>query len=294
MHTTISADGRMVAALWNAGTKAQVVCVRDLEKGTHWRSINSPPLSQSIRFASQGHDLLLTYSTPISNQNVLARLETDRPDAEVIKTHAAEHLAFLVEISPCRVMVRTRGRSDPNNPKSHVFSGYYWIVVGPNGRVEKVGPESILPYPAPNIVGDGFFWMEQQMDETLEAHPLVLPFALPGGSIPKIERSRFEKNTHNVACDRSANRCLRWYVANRYERPVKPYIYDVAISLGPANCKVPGVSGNSDGVSITPDGSAGVFALTTARGRPRHVVVLRFQPSICEATIVQHIAFEER
>jgi hypothetical protein len=295
LHTTISADGQMIAALANAGTPRQMLCIRSLATDTQWRSVQAPPLTQTIRFASQGHQLLLTYYLPQAKLSVLARLDADKPDSPAQKLFEAESLAFPVEVSPGRVMVRTRKPSDPNSTVQRFYlSGYHWILVGPGQQVEKVGPDTVLPYGTPNIVGSGFFWTEEQMDEKKEPHPQVLSYPLPGGRAPEFPRERLEKNTWTVACDQTAKRCLRKHVTNRDQRPAVTYIYDVDVLFGSERCKLPGVAGAQDVVSVTPDGSAAVMSFASGHDKPRHVVVMRFKPQQCEPTAVQHFDFEAK
>ena len=294
LHTTISADGQIVAALWNAGSEQQVLCVRHLATDTRWRSVKAPALTQSIRFASQGHDLLLTYAVPAINREVLARLDMDRPGADPVKVYEAEDLAFPVEIGPGLILVRTRKPTDPKGPKLYYLSGYHWILIGPGNQVKKVGPDPVLPYNAPNVVGSGFFWVEEQTGAKKEAHPLVLSYPLPGGTAPVFSRERLDKNTFTVRCDATANRCLRKYLTNDGQRPAVPYIYDVEVLLGSQRCKLPGVAGWLDSFSITPDGNAAVLSTAAGSDKPRHVVAIKFNPQQCSPTSIQHIHFEEK
>ncbi len=292
LHTTISADGDMVATLLNAGTDQQLLRVRNLRNDTSWRLVQAPPFTRTIRFANQGHDLLLTYRVPATKTEVLARLNLDKPVGSLQKIYEASDLAFPIEVSPGQIMVRTRSKSPSGDQSTRFYlSGYHWILVGPGQQVHQVGPNPVLPYPAPNIVGSGFFWIEEQMDEKKEPHPKVLSFALPGGVAPNIARERFEKNTWSVSCDREARRCLRRHITN-FQRTGGDYLYNVDVLLDGIRCKLTGIAGSSDGVSITPDGNAAVMSLSPGFGKPRHVVVMRFKPKLCEALEIQHFDFK--
>ena len=296
LHTTISADGKMVVALANAGTERQLLRVRKIPMDSTWRTVPVPPFTQTVRFASEGHSLLMTYHQPQYNRSVLARLDLDNPDSVPQKIFEAQHLAFPVEISPGRVMVRTRELPSTNDPSKRApIGGYHWIVIGPGQQVANVGPSWVLPYPAPNIVGNGFFWTEEQMDAKKQAHPLVMSYPLPGGSAPVFARDRLDKNTWSVACDQTATRCLRKYITNRDQKPAATYIYDVDVLFGNERCKLlQDLAGAQDEVSVTPDGNAAIMSLAKGHTQPRHVVVMRFQLRQCEPVSVQHLYFEEK
>lgn len=293
LHTTISADGQMVAALLNAGTDKQLLRVRNLTTDTTWRTVLAPPLTQTIRFGLQGHELLLTHRKPDwPAKDYLSKFDLDKPETGLQKIYETEDgLAFPVEVTPGQVMVRTHKPADPKTGKMFLGDSY-WILVGPGEKVQKVGPESVLPYAAPNIVGSGFFWTEDQIGMNDDAHPRLLRFPLPGGSAPDISQEKFDKNTFKVICDRRGGRCLRQYISNLGKGG--PFIYDLELTLGTARCQVPGVAGTGDGVSITPDGKAAIMSLASASDKPRHVVVIRIKSQQCEAVSVQHINFEER
>lgn len=294
LHTTISADGQMVATLLNAGTDQQLLRVRNLNTDNSWRTVQAPPLTQTIRFGLQGHELLLTHGNPlVPAKAYLSKFDLDKPEMGLQKIYESEGgLAFPVEVTPGQVMVRMRD-PDPTG-KRYYLLGHHWILVGPGQQVQEVGPKTVLPYPAPNILGSGFFWIKDQMGEEKEAHPLVLSYSLPGGVAPVFSRERLEKNTFTVRCDQAAQRCLRKHITNRDQKRISSFIYDVDVIFGSANCKLPGVSGSHDEMSITPDGNAAVMSLASGHDKPRHVVVMHFNPQQCEAISVQHINFEEK
>lgn len=295
LHTTISADGQMVATLLNAGTDEQLLRIRNLGADTNWRTVQAPPLTQTIRFGIHGHELLVTHRKPdLPVKNYLSKFDLDKPEKGLQKIYESEEeLAFPVEVKPGQVMVRTHQPANPSTGKVYL-SDHYWILVGPGQKVQEVGPKSVLPYSAPNIVGSGFFWTEDQIGKEQEAHPMLLSFPLPGGRAPDMPRERLEKNTFKVYCDQSANRCLRRFISNLDQKPAVSFIYDMDVLFGSTRCKLPGVAGSGDAVSVTPDGNAAVMSLASRHDRPRHAVVIRFNPQQCEATSVQHIYFEEK
>ena len=290
VHTTISTDGKMVATLVNAGTEQQMLHVRNLDTDTEWSEVTAPPLTQTIRFGLQGHELLLTHRRPEPPlKDYLSKMDLDHPDKGLQKLYEADELGFPVEVQPGQVMVRTHKSPYPTG--EWLLGDHYWILVGPGQQVQKVGPERIMPYPAPSIVGDGFFWAISQTGKNDEAHPQLLRFALPGGRAPDISNERWEKNTWDVDCNRTATRCLRSFISNLEQGGA--YIYDVEVMFGSQRCRLPGVAGFGTAPSITPDGNAAVMALASKYKMPRHVVVMRFKPQQCEAVSVQHIHFEE-
>ena len=131
LHTTISADGKMVATLVHAGTEKQLLRVRNLDTDTQWRTIQAPPLTRSIRFGLQGHELLLTHARPTPPAHeYLSKLDLDQPDKGLQKIYEAEDLAFPVEVKPGQVMVRTRKPANPTTGE-RLLGDSYWILVGP-------------------------------------------------------------------------------------------------------------------------------------------------------------------
>jgi hypothetical protein len=289
LHTTISSDGRMVAVLEDAGTNTQILRVRDLDTDTQWRTVAVPLYTGTIQFRLQGHELLLTHNNPAASpMEYLSKLDLDHPERGVELIYEAGNLAFPVEVVPGQVMVRTRL---PTDPGTHRLSGYYWVLVGPGQQVQRVGPEKILPYSAPNIVGTGFFWVDRQIGESKAPHPKLLAYALPGGIVPEKPSEKFDKNTSDISCDRRANRCLRKYIANRGQ--AAKFIYAVEVFLGTERCPVPGVSGFGDRLSITPDGNAAVMSLAPSYDDSRHVVVMHFKPQQCAPISVRHIYFDK-
>ena len=289
LHTTISSDGRMLATLEHAGTQEQILRVRNLDTDTQWRTVTVPQYTETIQFGLQGYELLLTHRNPATPLlNYLSKLDLSQPEPGLQSVYEAAHLAFPVEVLPGLVMVRTR---IPPGPNTHRLSGYYWILVGPEQSMQIVGPETVLPYPAPNIVGSGFFWVEDKLIEHKATHPKLLKYALPGGVAPDKPSRKFDKNTYDISCDRRANRGLRTYISNLGES-VK-FIYDIEVFLGRERYRVPGVTGFSDAPSITPDGSAAVMSLAPSHEHPRHVVVMHFDPRQCAPRAVQHIYFDE-
>ena len=292
LHTTISSDGRMLATLMYAGTDAHLLRVRNLDTDTTWRHVTAPPWTQSIRFGLRGHELLLTHKTPgLPASDLLSRIDLDHPERGPQTIYSAPDLSFPVEVEPGKIMVRTH-RPPPTAAAAISPGDFYWILVGPDQTAQPVGPQSMFPYAAPEIVGRGFFWTEDQIGLQQEDHPRLLRFALPGGDVPDISASHLEKNTFSIRCDRQARRCLRSYIANFGHSG--PFVYDVEVILGEKRGPVVGVAGFGDPMSITPDGNAAIMSLALASGQPRHVVVMHFKPQQCEPVSVQHLYFDSR
>lgn len=298
LQTSISADGQMIATLAHTGTDQQVLRVRSLSADAKWQTIPAPPETQSIRFGLLGHELLLTHRKPdLPSRDYLSKQDVDKQEKGLERIYETEDgLAFPVEVKPGQVMVRTR-RPSVLSVGRGAMTGHHWILVGPGQAVQDVGPETVLPFDAPNIVGSGFFWTEEQLDPAKEPHPLILSFPLPGGVAPKFAREQLGKNTFTVDCDQAGKRCLRTYIANlnqKTDAPYISYIYDVDVLFGAKRCKLPGLSGSVGRVSLTPDGNAAVMSFASEHDKPRHAVVLKFDPQQCEAVSVLHLDFEPK
>lgn len=292
LHTTISADGQMVATLVNAGTDKQRLRVMRLDKGEQWEEVKAPQRTQSIQFGLTGHQLLLTHYLSELKQDRLVKVDLDTQDKTLQTLYQYDDIAFPLEVSPGQVMFRTC--PDKNKPGAHQcrMVGYRWQMVGPDGTTVQVGPNTIGGFSQPNVVGTGVFWIEDQMSYRKEPHPLIMAYPLPGGEAPVFPRERLEKNTAHVRCDRSGQRCLRKYISNYDAKGGAQFIYDLEVLFGREQCKLVGVAGSADGVSITPDGKAAVMALGAGYEKPRHVVVMRFEPSKCQARAIQHFEFK--
>ncbi|MDO9199652.1 hypothetical protein [Rhodoferax sp.] len=289
LYTTISADGQMVATLFNAGTEKQRLRVMRLDRADGWQDVQAPQFTQSIRFGLLGHELLLTHHLQEEKQDRLVKLDLDKQDSSPQTIYQDDELGFPVEVSKGQVMVRTcPSKSSPGAHQCRM-SGYRWKLIGPGKIISQVGPDSIGGWPAPNIVGTGFFWIEEQTGGSKDAHPLVMSYPFPGGYSPPFFRENLDKNTWTVDCDRQASRCLRRYISNLEKTGGGAFVYEVEVLFGAERCKLEGVAGTGDGVSITPDGRAAVMSLAEAYDKPRHVAVMRFDPNRCQAASVQHI-----
>lgn len=295
LHTTISADGQMVATLLNAGTDQQLLRVRNLNIDNIWRTVQAPPLTQGIRFGIEGHRLLVSYYRPDAKVNVLGWLNVETPGELPEVVHEGVGLAFPVEVSPGRILARTHHLPNPNTGKVNAFS-YYWILLEAGKLPQRVGPKQMLGTVAPSIVGTGFFfwlnYIESNAANDMRKH--IRSFALPGGQVPEINDTKLDESTSGFVCDSAAKRCLRSYISNKDQIPHGSYIYDVAAVFGARHCKIQSVAGWHDDIFITPDGNAAVMSLASGHDKPRHVVVMHFKPQQCEATSVQHIKFEEK
>lgn len=296
LQTTISADGQMIATLANTGTNQQILRVRSLGPDATWQTVPTPSETQTIRFGLRGHELLLTHRKPdLPSKDYLSKLDLDNLDKGLERIYETEDgLSYPVEVKPGQVMVRTRRPSAISIGRG-AMTGHHWILHGPGQNVQDVGPQTVPPFDAPNIVGSGFFWTEEQLDPTKLAHPLVLSYPLPDGVAPKFVAEQMEKNTFTIDCDGAAKRCLRTYIANlnqKTDAAYITYIYDVDVLFGAERCKLPGLSGSVGRVSLTPDGNSAVTSFAAEHDQPRHAVVLKFDSQQCEAISVQHLDFE--
>jgi hypothetical protein len=217
----------------NAGTDKQLLRVFNLKTTSNWETLKTPSFTQTIRFGLQGHELLLTHRKPdLPAKDYLSKFDLDKPEKGFQKIYESEEgLAFPVEVRPGQIMVRTHRPSTQSDGRP-LLADHYWILLGPGEQVQKVGPQSVMPYSAPNIVGQGFYWTEAQIGKNKEAHPQILNFPLPNGVAPDIPRERLEKNTFNFHCDRSGKRCLRNFISNLYQKPATTFVYDVDVLFG--------------------------------------------------------------
>ena len=289
--TTISSDGRMVAAMeLKLRTSYRVLHVRLVDTDTRWRSIVLPPYTNSIRFGLRGHELLLAHNDPDNLENgFLSKLDLDYPERGVQRLHEAQGLAFPVEVAPDQFLVRGEERPVPK-----MGTSYIWLVLGPGERFRRVARDFRIPYGAPEIVGDGFFWVDPLGVDKTDVHPRVAAYPLPGGTAPYFPREKLEISTWQVSCDRQGMRCLRNYQSNYGKPGGFIHIYDVEVMLGTERCAVPGVAGFGEDVTITPDGNAAVMSLAPSHKEQRHVAVMRFKPGQCAALSVQHFYLNER
>lgn len=296
LHTTISADGQMVASLLHAGTKQQLLRVRNLNTDNSWRTVQAPPLTQDIRFGIQGHLLLVSYYRPDAKVNVLGWLNVETPGGLLEAVYEGVELAFPVEVSPGRILARTHHMQNPDTGKKVNAFSYYWILLEAGKLPQRVGPEQMLGTEAPSIVGTGFFfWINfVESNAANEMRRSLRKFPLPGGQLPEIHDVKLNESTTGFICDSSAKRCLRSYISNKDQIPHGSYIYDVAAVFGTTHCQIQSVAGWHDDIFITPDGNAAVMSLASGPDKPRHVVVMHFNPQQCEAISVQHINFEEK
>ena len=297
LETTISADGLMVAALSNAGEEKPRLRINRLNDDKGWQDIPAPMFTNSVRFGLKGHKLLLTHLIPgegITAQLTLWNLDDLNQQSQVI--HQGNRLRHPIEVNSGEFMVQTcepfKDATDCDNPFN-----FYWVFIDKHGAVKKVGPKSSWRR-APNIVGRGFFWIEDRvrLENQDAGHPGVLAYALPNGSAPQFDETRLSKSTSSLECDYKAKRCLRSYISNPERNGVfiGTFVYDVEIFHGSNACHPEGLAGWSDGKALTPSGDAGVMSLAAAYDKPRHVVVMQFKPQQCEPTTIQHLYFEEK
>jgi hypothetical protein len=294
LHTTISADGQMVATLLNAGTDKQRLRVMRLDRDGGWQEISAPPLTQTIRFGLQGHQLLLTHHVQEQKQDRLVTLNLDESNSAPLTIYQADQLGFPQHISPKEYLVRqcSRARAEKGNLECKNIFEYRWVMVANGKQILQLGDREIpARYSLPTIVNRGVIWISEQIGVDDDPHPKIFAAALPDGQVPVFPRERLEKNTASIACDQAAQRCLRRFVSNLGQKGGVPFLYDVDVMFSEKRCKLIGVAGSSDGVSVTPDGLAGVMSLAAQYDKPRAVVVFRFAANSCEPISIRHINF---
>lgn len=297
LHTTISSDGNMVATLLNAGTDEQRLRVMRLDKSEGWQEIKAPRFTQSIQFGLTGKQLLLTHQVPEIKKDRLVRMDLENIDAGLVEIYRADELAFPQQVSESEYIVR-RCTNKPTHTAefncANKSSQHRWILVQNGQEVLELAPMQVsLRYGNPNIVGRGVFWISHSPDIDKNLPHLVYAIALPGGEIPKTNKSFQHQDTSRLACDSTANRCLRYFISN-WGKPGKEgftYVYHLETLYGDAKCLVDGIEGATDHISISPSGNSAIMSLAATYDGPRHVVVMKFDKEKCQANSVQHINF---
>ncbi len=284
LHSTISSDGKVIAILENAGTYEQKLSVRELTLGGKWRVIQAPELTRTIRFGLNPNELLITHTIDKENQKErLSKLDLSRPDSQPTILYEAGELAFPIEVKPGTILVRVgipRRKYD-----------VYWVLVGADQQAVKVGPDEILPFPAPSIVNGGFFWLEDRIGRDEGLHPLIHAYAFPWGRAPRIDPLTLDKNTTNLKCDYSGKRCLRTYISNL--NAGTKFIYKIESLWQGQRCEVSNLQGSFGSVGITPDGLMAVVSIASAFDQPEYPTTIQFNNTQCEPVLVQRYSLKE-
>lgn len=298
IESTISSDGQIIAVLSNSSEKNKKLNILRLSDSKGWQELPLPRFTTSIRFGLQGHNLLLTHKIPgdgLAKQLTKWNLDDWKNESEALFEGPA--LDFPLQISSTEYMVRT---CRPFEHEKICKNGatYFWILFDSNKQPVKVGAASNA-YSQPNIFDRGFFWVKQAEDltspilenATKRQSPRILSYALPNGTIPIVDSSKLKRGTTDLSCDKQMKRCLRKYNKNDEEGLTGRFIYEIEIFFGSESCHAEGISGYSDGMSITPDGSAAVISLAADYDQPRHIVLMKFDNHQCKPMSIQHLFF---
>lgn len=289
LYTTISSDGKLIAALDQIGAEKPRLRFKWLDKDESWQELPAPMFTDSIRFGLSGYGLLMTHAVPGQAPSAqLTRWDVSALQKQSETLYTGPNLAFPIEAQPGRFMVRI---CTPNDGKPD-RCGLDWLLVSTDGTAVQVSPKNkSLRYSQPNITPEGFFWFDEFAKT--EGQPdlrAVLAYPWPSKSKPNIDVSMLDKSTANIRCDYQATRCLHRFTAAK--NPVNGrFIYDIEIFEGKQRCRPKGLTGWSDGQSVSPDGRAAVMSLAVEAEDPRHVVVMHFKPGQCEPTSIDHLKF---
>ncbi len=288
LYTTISLDGKLVAALDQIGTEKPRLRIKWLDKDLPWQELQAPPFTNSIRFGLTGYGLLMTHSLP--GKSPLAQLTRwDVSDltrsSEMLYT--GPNLAFPIETKPGQILVRTCTPYDWNPDRC----GTDWFLVSPDGTGQQVSPKDVsLVYSQPNITSGGFFWLDQRINKERQGDREILAYPLPNGRKPEVSISMLNEYTADLDCDYQTKRCLHAFNAGK-NPTTGHFIYDLEIFDDSRRCRPTGLTGWSDGGTLSPDGRVAVMSLAKEYDSPRHVVIMRFKTGQCEPTLINHLNF---
>ena len=307
LTTTISSDGKLVAALDRTGTKAPRLRIKWVDKDEPWQALPAPKFTSDIRFALKGYDLLLAHDLPDNlDMAQITRWDVSDLSKESQMIHQGPWFAFPLEVKPGEYLVRTcapQGQDFQQRDKNSCQTrglGSYWVYLKPEHAPVRVTPKDIQPvYSQPNVTDKGFFWISDYVvggaynkDTSRPKHPILLSYAFPGGEAPKFEVEHLSPESR-VKCDRTSQRCLRLYLAGT-DPKTRLFVYDHEVLYRGQTCQPEGLQGYADEASVTPDGRAAVIPLATRNSETRRVVVLRFEDGQCKPTSIQHFSFEEK
>lgn len=281
IETSVSSDGQWIAVLKNAGTdQSQVKVMRmDVRK---WTDIKAPARTSSIRFGLSPAQLLLTsWKSSENSAAELSAIDVSRADYSRNILYQGYGLGYPMELEVGQILVRTCRNTSQDRCLNVVGSPWLLIVDGDvKNRYDSVR------YSQPNYIrGLGFYW---NIYKTSGLAPFEsIGFDLRGGPVDGKKFPLTSSRDGEQDCDYQNIRCMKAFIAN--EGMPGPYIYDVKFSIGQTKCQTDGLSGWSDGMSITPNGNFGIKSLAKDWESSRHLVYLKFQPGICEPIDIQKI-----
>jgi hypothetical protein len=300
LQTTISSDGKMVAALDRIGTEQPRLRVIRVDDGSSWKELPAPPYTTSIHFGLNGYDLLLTHHIGDHSVADLLKWNIVDPSMPMERIYRSSGLAFPMEISPDKYLVRECRTSVHSPEVCQKFGGNQWRVLTSKHTVGVFSkPIGVGSYSQPNLIdGKGFFWKNLKGGEVYyDGHNgeenktpsfLIVPF----GEEEFLDLDELEvegSEITNVRCDFNAERCLRSFVSHKDRDRL--FVYDVDFFYKGSRCYVEGLQGYSDGAFVTPYGNAAVMSLATRYDQVRNVVVMRFEFGKCEPVSIQYIQF---
>lgn len=304
---TLSADGKLLAVLENAGTEHAKLLTRRVDQpASAWQELPLPTFTNSAWFGLEGQAILLTHHLPRSTDiGQLTRwdLADLKKESEVI--YQGPFLAFPIEARPGEYLVRSckpkeYRNSDVNSCRERWAFGTYWMLVRDrNSPALRMTPDGAEPtFSQPSVTRKGFFWVtlnirgHGEFSKEVLGSPGLLSFPLPGGQAPTLSPDEV-KTSSDFVCDRDMVRCIREYNAGTDAKTAR-FIYRFEVVYGSQRCPLDGLIGYGGVVSFTPDGRAAVVPLPPTETLPRRVAVIRFAPEGCEPISAQQFEIEEK
>lgn len=296
LHTTISADGKMVVTLDRAGEVDPLLTVFRLDNGVQVEKLPAPPYTYRIRFGLQGYELLIVHY--VGDRHVADLLKWDLAKPQ----HPPEHIYrsigsdFPLEVEPGLYLLKDCAPRENEPGQCQRGGGNRWRLVTSSGLQESFSdPRGILLYGWPNVVtGQGFVWTEERGRRRSPSappreFPLYLKVAYPDGPDPDTSHlETFGDETRRFICDYQARRCLRVFLTSWGEPG--PYVYDVDVVFEGEQCTIDqGDWRFIERSSMTPDGRSAVLTVADGFAEPRRLVVLRFDEGQCTPTRVRTI-----
>jgi hypothetical protein len=292
--TTISSDGKLIAVLDQMGTEKPRLRIKWLGKEAPWQELVAPPFTTTVRFGLTGYGLLMTHPIPGKDaQTQLTRWDVSDLARSSEAIFTGPRLAFPIEVQTGRFLVRTCTQYGASSDSCSTGGGTTWLLVTQSGdAVPATPPQKSLGYSQPSVTKEGFFWFSKynKLAGQSDLQGAVISYAFPDGHTPEVDVSWLNASTEGLECDYQMQRCLQQYNAGT-NRTNGLFIYDVKVLEGTRNCHPSGISGWSDGQSLTPDGQAAVMSLSDSYDSPRHVVVMQFTKGQCMPVSINHLNF---
>lgn len=283
IETSVSSDGQWIAVLQNPSTDTSQVKVMRMDE-RKWIDIKAPARTSSIRFGLNPSQLLLTsWKSKQDSAAELSIIQVNQGDYPRTTLYEGYGLGYPLELEDGLILVRNCYTTIQN--RCHRVVGVHWLLIE-DGKV-KTRYTSVRPinYSQPNYIrGLGFYWNVYKTSEL--APPESIGFHLIGWPVDGEKFPQTSIRDGGQDCDYQNIRCMKPYVTNKGKPG--PFIYDVYFHFKDKKCQKDGLSGWSDGMSITPDGNFGVKSLAKDLESSRKVVYIKFQPDTCEPIAIQH------